>query len=146
MHPRTSPSLSVAPFDKVTGDLLPDIREAYIQNQLPAPVVAEVERYLAKNPVQAAVVVGRYHELAARAAAQGRTLVVPAWVQQRLLAGQSSYRAAWQRPVVRVALAAFGLLAGASVVQWVRNEPLLPAPVAAPAVRLAMSGQSWAMR
>ena len=91
--------------------------------------------------VQTGVALGRYHELAAAARQQGRTLTAPHWVQQQLLfqPAMSPAGPPLRRPVVRLALGLFGVLSIASVVQWVRNEPLVPAPVVAAVSRVVTS-------
>lgn len=124
-------SLSSTPFDPVSGDLLPTYREQYVQGQLRADLVQPVEAYLAGSPIQANIVLGRTQALMAAAKAEGQEFTPPPWVQERLRY-QPAVSAAGplRRPVVRLALGLFLLLIGASVVQWLRNEPLLPAPVA----------------
>ena len=128
------------PFDEVTGDLRPDYRDAYLRGQLGPVVAQQVVAYLEKSSIQKSVLLGRYHELSTQANALGHTLVPPRWVQQQLLR-QASYSAAGplQRPLVRVVLGVVLVLCLASGVQWLRNEPLLPAPVAAAVERAATS-------
>jgi hypothetical protein len=121
-----------APFDPVTGDLLPEYRDAYLLSQLTPVPMQQVEAYLKQSPIQRSIVLGRYHELAAKAKQSDRELVPPRWVRQQLLQQASvSTFGPLRRPVVRLALGMLLLLGGASVVQWLRNEPLVPAPVAA---------------
>ena len=120
-------------FDPVTHDLLPASRDAYLRGQLAPEPAGAIEHYLQGNLIQTNVLLGRYRELAAQEA-----LAPPAWVAHQLaLAAAPATRRPLRRPTVRLALAAFGLLVLASVVQWVRNEPLVPAPVAAAVVRAA---------
>lgn len=128
------------PFDAVTGDLRPDYRDAYLLGQLTPVPAQQIEAYLGKNPIQKSVLLGRYHELSATATATGRTLVPPRWVQAQLQR-QASVSAAgpWRRPVVRLAGGVLLALSLASGVQWLRNEPLVPAPVAAAVGRAAAS-------
>jgi len=128
------------PFDAVTGDLRPDYRDAYLQDQLTPEPAQQIEAYLSKNVIKKRMVLGRYHELSATATAAGRTLVPPRWVQLQLQR-QASFSAAgpWRRPVVRLAGGMLLVLIIASGVQWMRNEPLVPAPVAAAVVRVAAS-------
>ena len=126
------------PFDAVTGELRPDYRDAYLQGQLTPVPAQQIEAYLSKNIIQKRALLGRYHELSATATETGRTLVPPRWVQLQLQR-QASFSAAgpWRRPVVRLAggvLLALGLSSG---IQWLRNEPLVPAPMAAAVVRAA---------
>lgn len=129
-----------APFDTVTGDLRSDYRDAYLQDQLTPEPAQQIEAYLSKNLIKKRMALGRYHELSAAATAAGRTLVPPHWVQVQLQ-GQASFSAAgpWRRPVVRLAGGMLLILIIASGVQWMRNEPLVPAPVAAAVVRVAAS-------
>lgn len=128
------------PFDAVTGDLRPDYRDAYLQDQLTPEPAQQIEAYLSKNVIKKRMALGRYHELSATATAAGRTLVPPLWVQVQLQR-QASFSAAgpWRRPVVRLAGGMLLVLIIASGVQWMRNEPLVPAPVAAAVVRVAAS-------
>ena len=72
------------PFDPVTGDVLPEFRDAYLLGQLAPPVAQAVEEQIKTSAVQTGVILGRYHELSAEARVQGRTLVAPVWVQQQL--------------------------------------------------------------
>ncbi len=128
------------PFDAVTGDLLPEYRDAYLLGQLTPVPAQQIEAYLGKNSIQKSVLLGRYHELSAIATAAGRTLVPPRWAQLQLQR-QASISAAgpWRRPVVRLAGGVLLALCLASGVQWLRNEPLVPAPVVAAVVRAAAS-------
>ena len=128
------------PFDAVTGELRPDYRDAYLLGQLTPVPAQQVEAYLSKNPIQKNVLLGRYHELSATYTAAGRTLVPPRWAQ-RQLQRQASISAAgpWRRPVVRLAGGVLLALCLASGVQWLRNEPLVPAPVAAAVAQVAAS-------
>ena len=128
------------PFDVVTGELRPDYRDAYLLGQLTPVPAQQIEAYLSRNIIQRRVLLGRYHELSATTTAAGRNLVPPRWVQLQLQR-QASYSAAgpWRRPVVRVAGGMLLVLSLASGVQWLRNEPLVPAPVAAAVQRAATS-------
>ena len=128
------------PFHPITGELMPDYRDAYVQDQLTPAVAQQVEQYLGKSSSQTSLTLARYHELSAAAQLKGRTVTAPRWVQQQLLvpplvAGAAPLR----RPVVRVALLFFVALSVASGVQWVRNEPLVPAPVVAAVSRAGVS-------
>lgn len=131
------------PFDAVTGDLLPHYRDAYLHGQLAPTVALQVEQYLKTSSIQTGVALGRYHELAAAAQLRGRTVVPPLWVRQRLLM-QPTVAAAGplRRPVVRLVLGLFAVLSTASVVQWVRNEPLVPVQVVAAVSRVASSASA----
>ena len=131
-----------APFDALTGELLPDYRDAYLHGQLTPVPTQQVEAYLSRSPIQKSMLLGRYHELLALATQRGRTLVPPRWVQ-RQLERQASYSAAGplRQPLLRGVLGVLGLLCLASGVQWLRNEPLLPAPVAAAVERVAASAR-----
>lgn len=128
------------PFDAVTGELLPAYRDAYLLGQLTPVPAQQIEAYLSKNSIQKSVLLGRYHELSASYTAAGRTLVPPRWAQ-RQLQRQASISAAgpWRRPVVRLAGGVLLALCLASGVQWLRNEPLVPAPVVAAVVQAAAS-------
>ena len=130
------------PFDAVTGDLLPEYRDAYLLGQLTPVPAQQIEAYLGKSPIQKSVLLGRYHELSATATAAGNTLVPPRWVQMQLQR-QASISAAgpWRRPVVRMAGGVLLALCVASGVQWLRNEPLVPAPVAAAVGRAAATAR-----
>ena len=128
------------PFNPITGELMPDYRDAYVQDQLTPAVAEQVEQYLSKSSSQTSLTLARYHELSTAAQLKGRTVTAPRWVQQQLLvpplvAGAAPLR----RPVVRVALLFFVALSVASGVQWVRNEPLVPAPVVAAVSRAGVS-------
>ena len=128
------------PFDSVTGDLLPAYRDAYLQGQLTPTVAHKVEVYLRSSPIQRGIVLGRHHELEAAARQRGTTLATPHWVQHELLLQPSASNAGpLHRPAVRIALALFTALCLASGVQWLRNKPLVPAPVAAAVTRVAAS-------
>lgn len=125
-------------FDAVTGDLLPQYREAYLHSRLTPAAAQAVEEYLKNSPIQKAVLLGRYHELAEEARRQRRSFAAPVWVQQQLIFQPSVSKVGpLRRPVVRLALGLFLALSLASIVQWIRNEPLVPAPVAAAVVRAA---------
>ena len=138
---------SGSPFDSVTGALLPAFRDAYVQGHLPPPPAADVEAYLKASTIQTKMALGRYRELAAAAQAEGRTFEAPLWVQQRLrFQPTASVVGPLRRPAVRVALVSFLALGGASVVQWIRNEPLVPAPVVAAVSRAATSASQATQR
>lgn len=138
MLPIAPPQTS--PFDAVTGDLLPSYRDAYLRGQLTPQLTEQVEHYLKASPIQTNIVLGRHHELMTAAQAQGRTFVAPHWVQQQLLFQASNSKVApLRRPIVRLAGGLFVLLCLASIVQWIRNEPLVPAPVVAAVTRVAVS-------
>lgn len=125
-------------FDPVTGDLLPAQRDAYLHGRLAPAAAAAVETYLRSSPIQADVVLGRYRALAAGAGGQGPPLAAPRWVRQQLtLQANAAKTGPLRRPVVRVALGMFLALSLASAVQWARNEPLVPVPVAAAVARVA---------
>jgi len=129
-----------SPFDPVTGDLRPNYRDAYLHGQLAPTVALQVELYLKSSAVRTGAALGRYHELAAAAQQRGSTVTAPHWVQQQLLLQPTASPAGpLRRPVVRLALGLFGALSVASAVQWVRNEPLVPAPVVAAVSRVATS-------
>jgi hypothetical protein len=121
-----------SPFDPVTGELLPNYRDAYLHGQLSPTVALKVERYLANHPIQTSMLLGRYHELAAAARRRNRTITPPLWVQYQLtLQPTVSKVGPFRRPAVRVAL---GLLTGLTLVsalQWMRNESLTSDRVAA---------------
>jgi|GEM_PF-678073 len=122
--------LSATLFDPMTGDLLPDYRELYLHGSLPPALQQTVEDYLKRSPIQTNIILGRYHQLAAEAQRKGQTFVPPQWVQQQLVFQPSmSATGPLRRPAVRTALGVLLVLCGASVVQWIRNEPLVPAPV-----------------
>lgn len=131
------------PFHPITGDLLPEYRDAYLQRQLSPALADTVETYLRRSPVQANIVLGRFHALAELARQRGQpALVPPAWVQQELLLQPTvSGVGPLRRPLVQVALALFLLLGIASIVQWIRNEPLVPAPVVAAVVQATQATQ-----
>lgn len=135
------------PFDPITGDLLPEYRDAYLLKQLSPDLTQTIEAYLRRSPVQANIMLGRYHELAEEALRQGRTLTAPHWVQQELLFQPTVSRVGpLRRPVVRVAVGLFLGLCGASAVQWMRNEPLVPAPVVAAVTQAATSASEATQR
>ncbi|UYZ62003.1 carboxypeptidase-like regulatory domain-containing protein [Hymenobacter weizhouensis] len=135
------------PFDPITGDLLPEYRDAYLQGRLSPGLTQTIEAYLKRSPVQRGVVLGRYHELADEARRQGGTFVAPQWVQQQLIFQPTVSRMGpLRRPVVRVATGMFLALSVASVVQWIRNEPLVPAPVVAAVTRAATSASEATQR
>lgn len=131
------------PFDTVTGDLLPNYRDAYLHGQLAPTVALKVELYLKKSPVQTSVVLGRYHELAAAAQRRGRTVMPPLWVQEQLLLQATAAPAGpLRRPVMRLAVGLFAALSVASVLQWMRNAPLVPVRVVAVVSRVASSASA----
>ena len=128
------------PFHLITGELMPEYRDSYLQGQLTPTVALQVEQYLDKSSTQTSLALARYRELLETARLKDRTVTTPLWVQKRLLlqplmSGTGSLR----RPVVRVALLLFLALSVASGVQWMRNEPLVPAPVAAVVKRTSLS-------
>lgn len=134
-----SPDLT-SPFDPASGELLPAYRDAYVLGRLAPRLVPPVETYLKGSSIQTKVALGRYHELAAAARQQGRSFVAPPWVQQQLVFQPTVSKAGpLRRPVVRLAAGLFLVLGVASLVQWLRNEPLVPAPVVAAATRVAAS-------
>lgn len=128
------------PFHLVTGELMPEYRDAYLQSRLTPTVALQVEQYLDKSSIQTSLALARYRELLETARLKDRTVTAPLWVQKQLLfqplvSGTGPLR----RPVVRVALLMFLALSVASGVQWMRNEPLLPAPVVAAVTRASAS-------
>ena len=128
------------PFHLITGELMPEYRDSYLQGQLTPTVALQVEQYLDKSSIQTSLALARYRELLETARLKDRTVTTPLWVQKRLLlqplmSGAGSLR----RPVVRVALLLFLALSVASGVQWMRNEPLVPAPVVAAVTRASVS-------
>ena len=138
MHPSIYPQNN--PFHLITGELMPEYRDAYLQGQLTPTVALQVEQYLDKSSSQTSLALARYRELLETARLKGRTVTTPLWVQKRLLlkplmSGSGPLR----RPVVRVALLLFLALSVASGVQWMRNEPLVPAPVVAAVTRASAS-------
>lgn len=138
-------NLLATPFDPITGDLLPDQRELYLRGQLPPATQQTVEDYLKRSPVQANLALGRYHQLAAAAQRRGQTFVPPQWVQKQLLYQPSvSAVGPLRRPAVRGALAVLVVLCGASGVQWLRNEPLVPAPVVEAVANVSRATQTLA--
>jgi hypothetical protein len=127
-------------FDPITGDLLPEYRELYLHSRLAAGPMRTIEEYLKKSPIQVNILLGRYHELAEAARQQRRSFTPPQWVQQQLVFQPAvSKTGPLRRPLVQGVLAILLLLSVASVVQWIRNEPLVPAPVAAAVVKAAVS-------
>lgn len=128
------------PFHLITGELLPDYRDAYLLGRLTPTVALQVEQYLGKSSIQTSMALARHHELSEAAQLNGHTVTAPRWVQQQLLLQPlMSTASPLRRPVVRVALGLFLALSVASGVQWMRNEPLLPAPVTAAVTRVAAS-------
>lgn len=128
------------PFDALTGDLLPNYRDAYLHGQLSPMVALKVEQYLNSSPVRTRMALSRFHALTTAAQARGRSITPPQWVQQQLgFQPTVSKIGPLRRPVVQAAMGLFGVLCIASAVQWVRNEPLVPAPVVAAVVQVAAS-------
>ena len=128
------------PFDLITGELMPEYRDAYLQSQLTPTVALQVEQYLDKSSSQTSLALARYRELLETARLKDRTVTTPLWVQKRLLLQPlMSGAGPLRRPVVRVALVLFLALSVASGVQWMRNEPLVPAPVVAAVTRASAS-------
>lgn len=128
------------PFHLITGELMPEYRDAYLQSRLTPTVALQVERYLDKSSIQTSLALARYRELLEMAQLKNRTVTAPLWVQKQLLfqplvSGAGPLR----RPVVQVALLLFLALSVASGVQWMRNEPLVPAPVVAAVTRASIS-------
>lgn len=136
------------PFDAVTGELRPEYRDLYLKGQLSPVPAQQVEAYVSGNAVQTGVLLGRYHELVAQAHQKGAFLPPPpAWVQQQLLHQPSVSRIGpLRRPVVRLALVLFAALVLASGLQWLRNQPLLPAPVVTAMTRAAASATQATQR
>lgn len=101
----------------------------------------EVEEYLKKNPVQARLALARWHQLTAQAkATQQPPLASPSWVLDQLaLQPTVSALGPLRRPIVQAVLFSALILAVASVVQWIRHKPLVPAPVVASFQRVARS-------
>ena len=115
-------------------ELLAATRDAYLRGLLAPADAAAVEAVLRRDAVERGVALGRSHELAALAARQqpAQAFVPPAWVQQELRRQPSV--SAWgplRRPSIQLALGLLLLLSGASIVQGIRNKPLVPAPVVA---------------
>ena len=138
MHPSIYPQNN--PFHPITGELMPEYRDAYLQDQLTPTVALQVEQYLDKSSSQTSLALARYRELLETARLKDRTLTAPLWVQKRLLLQPlMSGAGPLRRPVVRVALLLFLALSVASGVQWMRNEPLVPAPVVAAVTRASVS-------
>ena len=138
MHPSIYPQNN--PFHLITGELMPEYRDAYLQGQLTPTVALQVEQYLDKSSSQTSLALARYRELLETAQLKNRTVTAPIWVHKRLLLKPlMSGAAPLRRPVVRVALLLFLALSVASGVQWMRNEPLVPAPVVAAVTRASAS-------
>ena len=138
MHPSIYPQNN--PFHPITGELMPEYRDAYLQDQLTPTVALQVEQYLDKSSSQTSLALARYRELLETARLKNRTVTAPLWVQKRLLLQPlMSGAGPLRRPVVRVALLLFLALSVASGVQWMRNEPLVPAPVVAAVTRASVS-------
>ena len=138
MHSFTYPQSN--PFHPITGELMPEYRDTYLQGRLAPTVALQVEQYLDKSSTQTSLALARYRELLETARLRDRTVTPPLWVQKQLLlqplvSGAGPLR----RPVVRVALLLFLTLSVASGVQWMRNEPLVPAPVVAAVTRASVS-------
>ena len=128
------------PFHLITGELMPEYRDAYLQGRLTPTVALQVEQYLDKSNTQTSLALARYRELLETARLKDRTLTAPLWVQKQLLLQPLvSVAGPLRRPVVRVALVLFLALSVASGVQWMRNEPLVPAPVVAAVTRASAS-------
>lgn len=128
------------PFHLITGELMPEYRDAYLQGRLTPTVALQVEQYLDKSSIQTSLTLARYRELLETARLKNRTVTTPLWVQKQLLSQPSvSGTAPLRRPVVRVALLMFLALSVASGLQWMRNEPLVPAPVVAAVTRASVS-------
>ena len=128
------------PFHLITGELLPDYRDAYLLGRLTPTVALQVEQYLGKSSIQTSLALARYRELSEAARLKGSIMTAPRWVQQQqLFQPLVSAAGPLRLPVVRVALGLFLALSVASGVQWMRNEPLVPAPVAAAVTRVAAS-------
>ena len=128
------------PFHLITGELMPEYRDAYLQGRLTPTVALQVEQYLDKSSIQTSLALARYRELLEAARLKDRTVTAPLWVQKQLLlqplvSGAGPLR----RPIVQVALLLFLALSVASGVQWMRNEPLVPAPVVAAVTRASLS-------
>ena len=138
MHPSIYPQNN--PFHPITGELMPEYRDAYLQGRLTPTVALQVEQYLDKSSIQTSLALARYRELLETARLKDRTVTTPLWVQKRLLLQPlMSGAGPLRRPVVRVALVLFLALSVASGVQWMRNEPLVPAPVVAAVTRASAS-------
>ena len=138
MHPSIYPQNN--PFHLITGELMPEYRDAYLQGQLTPTVALQVEQYLDKSSSQTSLALARYRELLETARLKDRTVTAPLWVQKQLLLRPlMSGAGPLRRPVVRVALLLFLALSVASGVQWMRNEPLVPAPVVAAVTRASAS-------
>ncbi|WP_223654453.1 carboxypeptidase regulatory-like domain-containing protein [Hymenobacter psoromatis] len=115
-------------FKPGTRELLPTTRDAYLRNALDPAEARAIEQVLAADSVERGVTLARYHELAQLAQVPSP----PQWVRRQLRRQPSV--SAWgplRRPVLRLALGLLLLLGGFSVVQWVRNQPLVPVPVVA---------------
>lgn len=134
------PASAPNPFDSISGDLLPEFREQYVQGHLGPEVAQRIEAYLASSPIQANIILGRAQALLVAHQAEGQVFTPPRWVQEQLRYQPTvSAVGPLRRRVVQLALGLFLLLIGASVVQWLRNEPLVPAPVARAVARAASS-------
>ena len=113
-------------FKLGTRELLPATRDAYLRNALVPADARAIEQVLETDSVERGVTLARYHELAQLAALPS----TPQWVRRQLRRQPSV--SAWgplRRPVLRLALGLLLLLSGFSVVQWIRNRPLVPVPV-----------------
>ena len=121
-------------FQPATNELRSAARDAYLQNALDATDAQAVEAFLADNAVERGVLLGRYHELATVREREGlQPLPPPAWARQQLRRQASA--SVWgplRRPSIQVSLAMLLVLSGFSVVQWLRNEPLVPQPLRRP--------------
>ena len=62
------------PFHLITGELLPDYRDAYLHGRLTPTVALQVEQYLSKSTIQTSLALARYRELSAAAQLRGRTV------------------------------------------------------------------------
>ena len=106
MHSFTYPQSN--PFHPITGELMPEYRDTYLQGRLAPTVALQVEQYLDKSSTQTSLALARYRELLETARLRDRTVTPPLWVQKQLLlqplvSGAGPLR----RPVVRVALLLF---------------------------------------
>lgn len=115
-------------------ELLPATRDAYLHGALTAPEVTAVETVLRGNAVERGLTLARCHELSAKVRRRrpAQEFRPPAWVQQQLLLQPSV--SAWgplRRPSMQLGVGLFLAFSVASGVQWVRNKPLIPAPVVA---------------
>lgn len=132
---------TASPFDPATGELLPACRDSYLRGDLSIGPAQEVEEYLKKNPVQARLALARWHQLAAQVkTSQQPPLASPPWVLSQLALQPSvSALGPLRRPIVQAVLLVALVLAAASVVQWIRHKPIVPAPVVASFQRVARS-------